>query len=153
MPVAVRRAGLADLPDLVPLFSAYRAFYAQGQDPETARRFLHERLSRDESTIFLAHLDGVMDTAPAGFVQLYPMFSSVRAAKVFVLNDLYVSEHARRRGVALALLSAAAEYGQREGAIRLELETTAENQGAQTLYRSQGWQPYDETLRFRLPLG
>lgn len=152
MPVAVRRATLDDLAELVPLFSDYRAFYEQRQDPETARRFLHERLGRNESTIFVAHLDGVMDTAPAGFTQLYPMFSSVRASRVFVLNDLYVAERARRRGVALALLSAAAEYGQREGAIRLELETMPDNHGAQALYRSQGWQPYDESLRFRLPL-
>lgn len=152
MTVAVRRATLGDLGDLVPLFSDYRSFYEQRQDPDTARRFLHDRLSRNESTIFLAHLDGVMDTAPAGFTQLYPMFSSVRAAKVFVLNDLYVAERARRRGVALALLSAAAEYGQREGAIRLELETMPDNHDAQALYRSHGWRPYDETLRFRLPL-
>jgi ribosomal protein S18 acetylase RimI-like enzyme len=150
--VVVRRATLGDLGDLVPLFSDYRSFYEQRQDPDTARRFLHERLSRNESTIFLAHLDGVMDTAPAGFTQLYPMFSSVRAAKVFVLNDLYVAERARRRGVALALLSAAAEYGQREGAIRLELETMPDNHDAQALYRGHGWRPYDETLRFRLPL-
>jgi ribosomal protein S18 acetylase RimI-like enzyme len=150
--VAVRRATLGDLGDLVPLFSDYRSFYEQRQDPDTARRFLHERLSRNESTIFLAHLDGVMDTAPAGFTQLYPMFSSVRAAKVFVLNDLYVAERARRRGVALALLSAAAEYGQREGAIRLELETMPDNHDAQALYRGHGWRQYDETLRFRLPL-
>jgi ribosomal protein S18 acetylase RimI-like enzyme len=152
MTVVVRRANLGDLPDLVPLFSDYRSFYEQRQDPDTARRFLHDRLSRDESTIFLAHLDGVMDTAPAGFTQLYPMFSSVRAAKVFVLNDLYVAERARRRGVALALLSAAAEYGQREGAIRLELETMSDNHGAQALYRGHGWRQYDESLRFRLPL-
>jgi ribosomal protein S18 acetylase RimI-like enzyme len=152
MTVVVRRANLGDLPDLVPLFSDYRSFYEQRQDPDTARRFLHDRLSRDESTIFLAHLDGVMDTAPAGFTQLYPMFSSVRAAKVFVLNDLYVAERARRRGVALALLSAAAEYGQHEGAIRLELETMPDNHGAQALYRGHGWRQYDESLRFRLPL-
>lgn len=152
MTVVVRRATLADLGDLVPLFSDYRSFYEQRQAPDIARRFLHDRLSRNESTIFLAHLDGVMDTAPAGFTQLYPMFSSVRAAKIFVLNDLYVAERARRRGVALALLSAAAEYGQREGAIRLELETMPDNHNAQALYRGNGWRQYDETLRFRLPL-
>ena len=152
MTVAVRRATLGDLGDLVPLFSDYRSFYEQRQDPDTARRFLHDRLSRNESTIFVAHLDGVMDTAPAGFTQLYPMFSSVRAAKVFVLNDLYVAERARRRGVALALLSAAAEYGQREGAIRLELETRPDNHDAQALYRGHGWRDYDGTQRFHLPL-
>jgi len=150
--VAVHRAGLDDLGDLVPLFSDYRVFYGQPRDPETARQFLHARLSRGESTVFLARPDGIANAAPLGFVQLYPMFSSVRAAKLYVLNDLYVAEHARRSGVALALLAAAAEFGQREGAIRLELETTHDNHGAQALYRGQGWRDYDETKRFHLPL-
>lgn len=60
----------------------------------------------------------------------------MRAARVFLLNDLFVAEHARRSGVALALLSAAADYGQREGAIRLDLETMPDNHAAQTLYRT-----------------
>ena len=150
--VAVHRAGLDDLGDLVPLFSDYRVFYGQPRDPETARQFLHARLSRGESTVFLARPDGIAHASPLGFVQLYPMFSSVRAAKLYVLNDLYVAEHARRRGVALALLSAAAELGQREGAIRLELETAHDNHGAQALYRGHGWRDYDGTQRFHLPL-
>lgn len=152
MPVTTRRATLDDLGELVPLFSDYRSFYAQRQDPETARLFLYERLSRNESTILLAHFDGLHDVAPVGFTQLYPMFSSVRAARVFLLNDLFVAEHARRKGVALALLSAAADYGQAEGAIRLDLETMPDNHAAQALYRSQGWHRNDETLRFQLPL-
>lgn len=150
--IAVRRAGLDDLGDLVPLFSDYRVFYGQPRDPETARQFLHARLGRGESTVFVAHVDGVQHAPPIGFVQLYPMFSSVRAAKLYILNDLYVAEHARRSGVALALLSAAADFGQREGAIRLELETAHDNHGAQALYRGQGWRDYDETKRFHLPL-
>lgn len=152
MSVAIRRATLDDLSDLVPLFSDYRSFYAQRQDPETARRFLYERLSRNESTILLAHLEGLRDSAPVGFTQLYPMFSSVRAARIFVLNDLFVAEHARRKGVALALLSAATEYGQAEGAIRLDLETMPDNHEAQALYRAQGWRRYDDTLRFQFQL-
>jgi len=150
--IAVRRAGLDDLGDLVPLFSDYRVFYGQPRDPETARQFLHARLGRGESTVFLARVEGVQHAPPVGFVQLYPMFSSVRAAKLYILNDLYVAEHARRSGVALALLSAAAEFGQREGAIRLELETAHDNHGAQALYRRQGWRDYDGTKRFHLPL-
>lgn len=150
--VAVHRAGLDDLGDLVPLFSDYRFFYGQPRDPEVARQFLHARLGRGESAVFLARPDGIAHAPPLGFVQLYPMFSSVRAARFYVLNDLYVAEHARRRGVALALLSAAAEFGQREGAIRLELETAHDNHGAQALYRGHGWRDYDGTQRFHLPL-
>jgi ribosomal protein S18 acetylase RimI-like enzyme len=148
MPVTTRRATLDDLDTLAPMFDAYRQFYGQPADLGRARDFLHARLSKHESIVFLAESDG----AAAGFTQLYPLFSSVRAVRTFLLNDLFVAEHARRRGIARALLSAAADYGRREGAIRLELETMPDNHGAQALYRANGWRQYDETLRFQLPL-
>lgn len=148
MPVTTRRATLDDLEAVAPLFAEYRTFYSQEPDLGTATRFLHERLARDESIVFLAELDGT----PAGFTQLYPMFSSVRAQRTFILNDLFVDAHARRKGVAQALLSAAAAFGREAGAIRLELETMPDNHAAQALYRAEGWQPNDSTLRFQLPL-
>ena len=149
MTFTVHRATLDDLDALIPLFDGYRGFYEQPSDTGLARDFLAARLQRGESVIFLATLD---DGTPAGFTQLYPMFSSVRAARVWVLNDLFVAPAARKRGVAQALLDAAAAFGRGEGAIRLELETTPENDSAQSLYRNAGWREYDGTLRFHLPL-
>jgi GNAT superfamily N-acetyltransferase len=87
-----------------------------------------------------------------GFTQLYPAFSSVSAAHVWILNDLLVLPDARRNGVARALLSAAADFARADGALRLELETDHDNVTAQALYRAMGWTPYDGTLRFRLSL-
>jgi len=144
----VRRATAADLGALVPLFDAYRVFYNQPSDPGRAHRFLGERLARGDSVLLLAERDG----AAAGFSQLYPMFSSVSAARVWVLNDLFIAAGARRGGVARALLGAAEEFARADGALRLELETTADNHAARALYRAAGWQPWDGTLRFRLPL-
>lgn len=149
MPLSVNRATLDDLDAVAPLFADYRRFYAQTRDVPTARAFLAARLGNDESVVFLARLT---DGTPAGFTQLYPTFSSVRAGRVWVLNDLYVAEHARRRGVAGALLQAAEAFARADGALRLELETTPDNFNAQALYRKLGWRPYDDTLRFRLPL-
>lgn len=150
MPATITRAALDDLDALAPLFDAYRMFYAQESDPALARGFLCERLRRAESVVFLATLD---DDIPAGFIQLYPTFSSVRAARTWILNDLFVAPSARRCGVARALLDAAAAFAREDGAIRLELETTPDNATAQALYRAAGWREYDDTLRFHLPLG
>ena len=149
MTTTIRRAGLDDLGTLVPLFDGYRTFYEQPVDSARSRAFLEARLARDESVVFLAELD---DGIAAGFTQLYPMFSSVRAARVWVLNDLFVAPVARRRGVAGALLDAATAFARGDGAIRLELETTPDNASAQALYRNAGWRLYDGTLRFHLPL-
>ncbi len=148
MSISVRRATLADAEAIAPLFDLYRQFYEQAPDASLARRFIEARLAGDESVIFVA-TDG---DRLVGFTQLFPSFSSVRAVRIWVLNDLYVVREARRRGVARLLLDAAAAFGRGSGAARLELETDHDNRSAQALYRHLGWEPYDGTLRFRLPL-
>jgi ribosomal protein S18 acetylase RimI-like enzyme len=136
MSVTIRRATTTgDLEAVIPLFDAYRRFYAQPGDLQRAHDFLHERLQRGESAILLAELDG----RAAGFTQLYPMFSSVRTARIWVLNDLYIDEGARRHGVGKALLDAAAQFAKEQGAAGLMLETTRDNDAARALYRAAGW--------------
>lgn len=148
-PVAssVRRAGGDDLDILAELFDAYRQFYAQPADRARARAFLGERIVRDESVLLLAEHAGVA----AGFAQLYPLFSSVRTGRIWQLNDLFVAAHARRHGVARALLRAACEHGRATGALGLQLETMPDNRAAQALYCSEGWQGGD-TLWFHRDL-
>ncbi|MBD9436699.1 GNAT family N-acetyltransferase [Pseudoxanthomonas sp. PXM03] len=148
MTTVVRRTGLTHLDVVARLFDQYRGFYGQPSDPALARDFIRERMERDESVILLAWVDD----AAVGFTQLYPAFSSVSASRVWILNDLLVLPEARRKGVARALLSSAAEFARADGALRLELETDHDNASAQALYRAMGWMPYDGTLRFRLPL-
>jgi ribosomal protein S18 acetylase RimI-like enzyme len=148
MTPTIRRATVTDLDALAPLFDAYRRFYDQPGDLPRARSFLEERLQRGESVVLLAWLNRVA----CGFTQLYPSFSSVRAARVWVLNDLYVDAPARRTGVAQALLARAVEFARGDGAIRLVLETMPDNHAAQALYEAHGWQRHDDTLRYQLPL-
>jgi ribosomal protein S18 acetylase RimI-like enzyme len=135
MAVTIRRATTDDLDAIALLFDAYRRFYAQPGDLQRARDFLHERLQRGESAILLAEFDG----RAAGFTQLYPMFSSVRTARIWVLNDLYIDESARRHGAGKALLDAAAQFAKEQGAAGLVLETTRDNDAARALYRAAGW--------------
>lgn len=136
MPLAIQRVTPADLDAVVPLFDAYRQFYEQPSDPARARRFLEERLHNSESVILLAR-DGGRAT---GFTQLYPMFSSVRTGRLWILNDLYVAGDARRGGVGRALLDAAAAFAREDGAVGIVLETTTDNATARALYRAAGWE-------------
>jgi GNAT superfamily N-acetyltransferase len=145
MGTTLRSATLDDLDAITPLFDAYRRFYAQPGDLQRARDFLHDRLHRGESAILLAKLDG----RTVGFTQLYPMFSSVRTARIWILNDLFVDETARRRGVAHALLEGAARFAKERGAAGLMLETTRDNAPARALYRAAGWDE-DETQWYSL---
>jgi GNAT superfamily N-acetyltransferase len=133
--LSVRQATIADLDVVAPLFDAYRRFYRAAGDLDGARRFLLDRFSHSQSVIFLAF----GDDKPVGFTQLYPGFSSVSMARIFILNDLFVSPEARTRGVGAALLNAAADYGRRAGAVRLALSTELTNTTAQTVYEHNGW--------------
>jgi GNAT superfamily N-acetyltransferase len=74
-----------------------------------------------------------------GFTQLYPAFSSVSMRPVWILNDLYVAEDARRRGVGAQLLRAARDHAMKTGAARLALSTAVTNTQAQALYERDGW--------------
>jgi ribosomal protein S18 acetylase RimI-like enzyme len=134
--ILVRRASLADLEQIAPLFDAYRQFYGQPHDLFLARKFLRERLEQDQSVIFLAIGS---DLSPVGFTQLYPSFSSASAQPIFILNDLFVDPGARRSGVGRALLQAAADFGRSAGAVRLTLSTAHTNTSAQLLYQATGW--------------
>jgi GNAT superfamily N-acetyltransferase len=133
--VAVRQAVRADVELLASLFDAYRQFQGERADLVAARSFLRERLDRDESIVFLAERGG----AAAGFAQLYPSFSSVALARVFLLNDLYVDAGARRAGVASRLLAAVEAHARTLGAVRLTLFVARPNTTAQALYASRGW--------------
>ena len=135
MRIAIRRAAEADVDAVVPLFDAYRQFYAQPSDLRRAHDWLQARMQRNESVLLIAE----RNHAAVGFTQLYPMFSSVRTARLWILNDLFVAADARRQGVARALLDGAAQFARDDGAAGIMLETSRDNQPARALYTAAGW--------------
>jgi GNAT superfamily N-acetyltransferase len=147
--VVVRQATIFDLDLIAPLFDAYRQFYRRPSDPELARRFLVERFQHHESIIFLALVE---DGSAVGFTQLFPSFSSLSAARSFILNDLFVAPEARGKRVGSSLLDAAARFGRGVGAVRLTLSTEITNEKAQRLYEREGWKRQTEFYSYDLSL-
>ena len=135
--VQVRRATLKDLDGVASLFDAYRVFYKQESDLPSAREFIKNRLKNANSVILLA---SSRQEAPLGFTQLYPLFSSVRMRSIWLLNDLFVEENARKRGVGHQLMLRAQEWARQSGAAGLELATARENIAASSVYKDLGWQ-------------
>ncbi len=125
-----RRAMLRDCGAIALLFASYRQFYGQARDEELALWFLSERLNNTEATIFVAADGEQFD----GFVLLYPLFSSVRCKRLWLVNDLYVRESARRSGVARRLLERAEAFAVETSAAGLTLRTASDNAAAQRLY-------------------
>lgn len=127
---------------VAPLFNDYRMFYEKESDLEGATQFINERIEKNESTIFLA----LLEEQPVGFVQLYPVFSSVSMQRAYILNDLFVADRARKSGVGQALMEQAFSFSRSENARYVMLETDLTNKRAQALYEKMGMAVNPEVL-------
>ena len=121
---------------IAPLFDAYRQFYQQPSELQAVTEYINDRLTNDESTIFLALSN---EQQPIGFTQLYPLFCSVEMIKIFVLYDLYVEPNGRGLGVGHALLDRAKIEAKQVGVDRIDLQTAQDNSTAQSLYKKFGY--------------
>lgn len=141
------RAEARDAAKLAPIFDAYRQFYRQPTDVPGAEQFLRRRLERGESVIyFIEDADGQV----IGFTQLYPCFSSTSMKPLWILNDLFVVQDARKHGVATMLLERARQLAVETDAESLMLETAIDNLRAQRLYEALGWKRDNEFHRYYL---
>lgn len=136
------------LEEVSKLFDQYRVFYKSSSDYEAARKFLKERFEKEDSTIFLASIDGRI----VGFTQLYPSFSSVSMKRVWILNDLFIDEDYRGNGVAKSLMCAAENFARETGSVRIILATQISNVAAQSLYELRGYAKDEEFYHYALRL-
>jgi GNAT superfamily N-acetyltransferase len=148
MPIEITRATPDDVDTLLPLFAGYLRFYGKPVDETRIHDFLSGRIGYQESVVFLAR---DADTGEAlGFVQLYPAFASLSQARSWILNDLFVAESARGRGISKLLMEAARDLAVKTQACELFLQTARDNVVAQSLYTSLGWVRDDHFLVYTL---
>ena len=133
----ISEASLDDLNELVPLFEKYRAFYRKTSDITGSTAFLKDRLSNNDSVIYIAINDS---EKIIGFTQLYPSFSSTRLQVMWILNDLYVHESYRGQKISKMLIAQAKELANKTKACGLLLETEKDNLIANKLYEKSGFQ-------------
>ena len=132
--MTIVKANIEHLEAIAPLFNAYRIFYKQPSDLESAKQFLKDRILNNESIIYVAYLD----KEAVGFTQLYPLFSSVSLKAMYLLNDLYVKSDFRDNGIGEALINRAKALCDKEQNKGLALQT-ATNNPAQKLYERLGF--------------
>jgi ribosomal protein S18 acetylase RimI-like enzyme len=132
----ITHADLQWIKPLAILFNNYRIFYSQESDLKKSEEFLTERVRNKESIILICTSDNEQQIF--GFIQLYPIFSSVSCSKDFVLNDLYVLPDFRNLGVATFLLEASKSYVIENKGKGLALETATDNP-AKAIYEKLGW--------------
>lgn len=121
---------------LLPLIAAYQRFYeVERIDTDRNRAFFRRFLAPSEDGLLLgARGEGEL----LGYACLYWHFSSLEACESVLMNDLYVEESARGRGVGRALIEASAAVARERGAAFVEWSTAPDNETAQRLYDSTG---------------
>ena len=132
-----RKAKNQDLDYLSELFDKYRVFYSKETDIESAKSFLSERISNNDSEIFVAEST---ENKLLGFVQLYPLFSSTRMKKLWLLNDLFVNSDNRGKGISVGLINKAKELVKQSNACGMFLETEKSNSIGNNLYPKTGFE-------------
>ncbi len=134
----VWRAQAQDAEDVARLLIAFRDWFEGDAPSEAAMRDSVSALIADPDTEFLLAATAPA-TAPAGVCQLRFRHSVWMSCDDCWLEDLFVEETARGKGLGRALVLAAFERAGTRGARRIELDTNEDNLGALALYESLGF--------------
>jgi len=135
---------------VLPLLREYCDFYEVQPTDEDLEQ-LCRTLANDptEGIQFLAR-DG--DGTAIGFATVFWSWSTLSAARIGVMNDLYVAPDARGAGVAEALIDRCASAARAHGASHLTWQTALDNERAQKVYDRVGG-VRDQWLDYSIDLG
>ena len=143
--------GPADLPELLPLLRAYCDFY-EVTPGDADLEALARALLADPQQEGLQLLARDQDGKAVGFATMFWTWQTLSAARVGVMNDLYVAAEARGTGVAKGLIDACLERCREHGAAELIWQTATDNTRAQALYDRIGATRDDRWLDYSLPV-
>jgi GNAT superfamily N-acetyltransferase len=133
----IHPVGEDDLGALLPLMRAYCDFYEVDLTDEALVAMSRALIADpDREGVQLLARDDSGDAV--GFATVFWSWSTLRAARIGVMNDLYVAAAARGKGVAEALIEACREQARTRGAATLGWQTAKDNLRAQAVYERVG---------------
>lgn len=129
----VRLAMGRDTPIVCKLLVAFRDHL--GKEAPDAAELEHSvrKIIGDSGGEFLIGYDE--DGDPAGVAQIRYRWSVWTSAEDCWLEDLYVTEAARRAGLGRALVDEVIDHARARGCLRVELDVDEDNEAALALYR------------------
>ena len=136
--MAIREAADADVVALLPLVRAYCDFYRSDPPDEGLQRMLRDVIAAPENQAFLLVATEGEDGALIGFALNQWKWSSLRGARVVVIDDLFVDQRARGKGHADALIEAVADVARRHNAPVVSWFTMPDNHRAHKVYDRVG---------------
>jgi GNAT superfamily N-acetyltransferase len=147
----VRTVAERDLDELLPLMRAYCDFYEVAPSDEALLAMSRALIAdpQREGVQLIARDD---QGAPLGFATVFWSWTTLSAARLGVMNDLFVDPAARGTGAAEALITACAERAGEHGATTLGWQTAKDNLRAQAVYERVGGKR-EEWLDYSLETG
>jgi ribosomal protein S18 acetylase RimI-like enzyme len=137
MDLEIRVASATDLDVVVRLAAAFRDHLGQVQPLDVDFRASIAMLLKDAGTEFFVAC-GALETA-LGYVQCRYRYSAWTSALEAELEDVFVIQEARRRGVALRLVEFAIARATVKGCRSIGLNTNEHNENALALYGKCGF--------------
>jgi GNAT superfamily N-acetyltransferase len=140
-------AGEGDLPELLTLMRGYCDFYEVAPSDEDLL-VLSRALIADPAREGIQLIARDESGRAIGFATIFWTWSTTRAARIGVMNDLFVATGGRGSGAADALIEACRERCRAHGAATLAWQTALDNHRAQAVYdrigaRRSQWLDYD----------
>jgi GNAT superfamily N-acetyltransferase len=134
---AVARVSPDDLDELLPLVRGYCDFYKVAPSDEDLLALSRALIDDPEREgVQLIARDG--DGRAIGFATIYWSWSTSEAARLGIMNDLFVAEAARGTGAAEALIQTCRAECASRGIKRLSWQTAPDNLRAQAVYDRTG---------------
>jgi len=139
----------ADLPELLPLMRGYCDFYEVDPSDDALLALSRMLMVHPDQGLQLIARDD--EAAALGFATIFWTWSTLTAARLGVMNDLFVTPDARGSGWADALIAACVERCRARGVRELAWQTAYTNLRAQAVYDRVGGRR-SEWLDYSLPV-
>ena len=133
----IRSVTKEDIPELLGLMRLYCDFYGVHPSDDALLAMSSSLLASPEDEGMQLMARDERDRA-IGFATIFWSWNTLIAARIGVMNDLYVIEDARGTGVAEALIVACKERCRSHGAAEVCWQTAKDNRRAQTVYERAG---------------
>ena len=137
-----------EIEQLAAVFDRYRAHYGEVTDVRRTESWLETNLGGGRIEAFVAEDDGEL----IGFAITMAVPASLSLGRFWQIRDLFVAPGRRRAGVARALLDQVRAAAVAAGALRLVLQTEADNTAALRLYAGCGYTAVEGYCSLSLPL-
>jgi GNAT superfamily N-acetyltransferase len=137
----ISRVGHENIDDLIHLIEELAMFERLALPDQGAKARLREHALSDDPPFeaFVAYLDN----DPVGYITYYLTYSSFLARPTLFLEDIFVLEAGRKKGIGKVLFRFCAQEASRRGCGRMEWSVLTWNEGAIGFYERMGGKRLD----------